>query len=77
MAAGVGVDFPTYRRERPGVSAFIKQDDAVFHTYSSYGRGVDGIWGMYQWLDRASLGRNEAGPWWKRHDEYPSQQVSR
>jgi predicted dithiol-disulfide oxidoreductase (DUF899 family) len=27
-------------------------------------------WGMYPWLDRAPNGRNEHGPWWKRHDEY-------
>ena len=33
-------------------------------------RGLDGLWGMYQWLDRAPRGRNEAGPWWRRHDEY-------
>jgi predicted dithiol-disulfide oxidoreductase (DUF899 family) len=25
---------------------------------------------MYQWLDRAPLGRNESGMWWRRHDEY-------
>jgi predicted dithiol-disulfide oxidoreductase (DUF899 family) len=31
---------------------------------------VDGIWGMYQWLDRAQKGRNETGIWWRRHDEY-------
>jgi Bacterial protein of unknown function (DUF899) len=34
------------------------------------GRGVDGLWGMYSWLDRAPLGRNETGMWWRRHDEY-------
>ncbi|MFL5289703.1 MAG: DUF899 family protein [Rhodopila sp.] len=28
------------------------------------------MWGAYQWLDRAPLGRNEAGVWWRRHDEY-------
>jgi predicted dithiol-disulfide oxidoreductase (DUF899 family) len=32
--------------------------------------GVDGLWGMYQWLDRAPKGRNETGVWWRRHDEY-------
>jgi hypothetical protein len=36
----------------------------------AYARGVDGIWGMYQLLDRAPLGRNENGVWWRRHDEY-------
>lgn len=32
---------------------------------------IDGLWGMYQWLDRAPLGRNEPDVWWRRHDEYP------
>ena len=69
----VGTDWQTYRREGPGVSAFARQDGAVYHTYSAYERGIDGLWGMYQWLDRASLGRNETGPWWRRHDEYDGQ----
>jgi predicted dithiol-disulfide oxidoreductase (DUF899 family) len=69
-AASSGVDVPTFLRERPGLSTFVLQDGAVYHTYSAYGRGVDGIWGMYQWLDRAPLGRNENGVWWRRHDEY-------
>ncbi len=68
----VGTDWETYRREGPGVSAFALEDGVVFHTYSAYARGLDGLWGMYQWLDRASLGRNEADArfWWRRHDEY-------
>ena len=65
-----GTDTATYARERPGVSAFVLEDGVVYHTYSSYSRGVDGLWGMYQWLDRAPKGRNETGVWWKRHDEY-------
>jgi predicted dithiol-disulfide oxidoreductase (DUF899 family) len=65
-----GVDMPTFLRERPGLSTFVLQDGAVYHTYSAYGRGVDAIWGMYQWLDRAPFGRNENGVWWRRHDEY-------
>ena len=69
-AASSGVDTPTFLRERPGLSTFVLQDGAVYHTYSAYGRGVDAIWGMYQWLDRAPLGRNEDGVWWRRHDEY-------
>jgi predicted dithiol-disulfide oxidoreductase (DUF899 family) len=44
----------------------------VYHTYSAYARGLDGLWGMYQWLDRAPKGRNETGVWWRRHDEYKS-----
>ena len=70
LAATTGVDGPTYARERPGMSAFVLEEGVVYHTYSTYSRGVDAIWGMYPWLDRAPLGRNEQGIWWKRHDEY-------
>ncbi len=70
MAAGVGADWSTYRQQGPGLSAFVLEDGEVYHTYSSYERGVDAIWGMYQWLDRAPLGRNETGVWWRRKDEY-------
>jgi predicted dithiol-disulfide oxidoreductase (DUF899 family) len=72
FAAMCGTDTATYQRDRPGMSAFALEDDgAVYHTYSTYARGLDGIWGMYQWLDRAPKGRNETGGvWWRRHDEY-------
>jgi len=70
-AASSGVDLSTFQRERPGLSTFVLQDGAIYHSYSAYGRGVDAIWGMYQWLDRAPFGRNEKGMWWRRHDEYP------
>ena len=70
FAATTGTDAATYLRERPGVSAFVLEDGIVYHTYSAYARGLDGLWGMYQWLDRASKGRNENGFWWRRHDEY-------
>jgi predicted dithiol-disulfide oxidoreductase (DUF899 family) len=70
IAATTGTDAATYTRERPGVSAFVLENGAVYHTYSAYARGVDGLWGMYQWLDRAPRGRNETGIWWRRHDEY-------
>ncbi len=69
-AAMCGVNLRTYLKELPGMSAFILQDGEVFHTYTAYARGLDGLWGMYQWLDHAPLGRNEDGPWWKRRDEY-------
>ncbi|MGH8219247.1 MAG: DUF899 domain-containing protein [Steroidobacteraceae bacterium] len=70
-AAMTGVDLPTYAREAPGMSGFALEDGIVYHTYSTYARGLDGLWGMYQWLDRAPKGRNdESGPWWRRHDEY-------
>ena len=70
FAAMSGTDVATYTRERPGMSAFALEDGAVYNTYSAYARGVDGLWGMYQWLDRAPKGRNETGVWWRRHDEY-------
>ena len=69
-AAMAGTDALTYTRERPGMSAFALEDGAVYHVYSAYARGLDGLWGMYQWLDRAPKGRNETGVWWRRHDEY-------
>ena len=65
-----GTDVATYVRERPGMSAFALEDGIVYHTYSTYARGLDGLWGMYQWLDRAPKGRNETGVWLRRHDEY-------
>jgi predicted dithiol-disulfide oxidoreductase (DUF899 family) len=70
FAKSAGVDNATFMREGPGMSAFALEDGVVYHTYSSYARGLDGLWGMYQWLDRAPLGRNESGVWWRRHDEY-------
>src|ERR1700704_1107475 len=70
FAAMCGIDAPTYARERPGMSAFVLEEGVVYHTYSTYARGVDALWGMYPWLDRASKGRNETGVWWRRHDEY-------
>ena len=70
-AATTGTDWATYARERPGMSAFALEDGAVYHTYSAYARGLDGLWNMYQWLDRAPRGRNEGhGVWWRRNDEY-------
>ena len=70
FAAMSGTDAATYTRERPGMSAFALEDGVVYHAYSTYARGLDGLWGMYQWLDRAPRGRNERGVWWRRHDEY-------
>ena len=70
IAASTGTDVATYTRERPGMSAFALRDGIVYHTYSTFARGLDGLWGMYQWLDRAPLGRNEQGVWWRRHDDY-------
>jgi predicted dithiol-disulfide oxidoreductase (DUF899 family) len=72
FAAMSGTDVAAFTRERPGISAFAMEDGIVYHTYSAYSRGVDGLWGMYQWLDRAPKGRNESGVWWRRRDEYGS-----
>jgi predicted dithiol-disulfide oxidoreductase (DUF899 family) len=75
-AATTGTDWPTYTRERPGMSAFALENGVVYHTYSTYARGLDALWGMYQWLDRAPRGRNETrvedGPlnFFRRRDEY-------
>jgi predicted dithiol-disulfide oxidoreductase (DUF899 family) len=80
IAAGVGTDLATYTQEAPGMSAFVLEDGAVYHTYSAYTRGLDGLWSMYQWLDRAPRGRHETlftgsgdlrgSAWYRRHDEY-------
>ena len=70
FAATCGTDVQTYRRDRPGMSTFVQEDGVIYHTYSTYARGLDGLWGVYQWLDRAPKGRNEGGIWWRRHDEY-------
>jgi predicted dithiol-disulfide oxidoreductase (DUF899 family) len=63
--------------EGPGMSAFALEEGVVHHTYSAYARGLDGLWGMYQWLDRAPRGRNETSTaglnWFRRHDEYESE----
>ena len=71
FAAMCGVSLPTFLREMPGMSAFVLEEGEIYHSYSTYARGLDGLWGAYQWLDRAPFGRNEqGGVWWKRHDEY-------
>jgi predicted dithiol-disulfide oxidoreductase (DUF899 family) len=69
-AAMCGTDLAAYTRQRPGMSAFVLDDGVVYHAYSAYSRGLDVLWGMYQWLDRAPKGRNETGYWLRRHDEY-------
>ncbi len=70
IAASAGTDWATFTREAPGMSAFALEDGVVYHTYSTYARGLDILWGIYQWLDRAPKGRNEKGQWMRRHDEY-------
>jgi predicted dithiol-disulfide oxidoreductase (DUF899 family) len=73
FASMAGTNRATYGRELPGVSAFALENGVVYHTYSAYARGLDGLWNMYQWLDRAPRGRNEsfdAEPWLRHHDKY-------
>jgi predicted dithiol-disulfide oxidoreductase (DUF899 family) len=72
IAAMTGTDPAAYTREGPGMSAFALDDGVVYHTYSAFQRGVDAVWGMYQWLDRAPKGRNETSVWMRRRDEYGS-----
>ncbi len=61
--------------EGPGMSSFSRQDGVVYHTYSCYARGLDALWTMWQWLDRAPLGRNEGDmSWFRRHDLYGDSQ---
>jgi len=57
--------------EGHGLSAFAREDGHVYHAYSAYARGCEPLWSMWQWLDRAPLGRNEGDmSWFHRHDEY-------
>src|ERR1041385_6513760 len=70
LGAACGLDAAAYTRELPGMSAFALEDGVVYHTYSTYERGLDILWGAYQWLDRAPLGRNEPDEGWRRRDEY-------
>jgi predicted dithiol-disulfide oxidoreductase (DUF899 family) len=68
-AASCGTTMAEFLQEAPGMSAFALVDGVVHHTYSAYERGLDGLWGGYQWLDRAPLGRTETDGVWTRRDE--------
>jgi predicted dithiol-disulfide oxidoreductase (DUF899 family) len=69
-AAGTGASLEDFLQEMPGMSAFALSDGDVYHTYSAYARGLDGLWGAYQWMDRAPLGRHGDDQVWRRRDEY-------
>ena len=70
-AERAGTSPEEYHKEAPGMSAFALSDGVVYHTYSAYARGLDALWGAYQWLDRAPLGRNEeASAAWQLRDRY-------
>ena len=70
-------DFPS--EEAPGASVFYKDANGdVFHTYSSYGRGLESLLGPYSYLDLVPKGRDEANlsftmAWVRHHDRYESQ----
>ncbi|RDD68831.1 DUF899 domain-containing protein [Paracoccus versutus] len=55
-----------------GVSIFVRQDGVLFHSYSTYHRGVELLMGAFNWLDLTPKGRNENGAmsWLRLHDEY-------
>jgi predicted dithiol-disulfide oxidoreductase (DUF899 family) len=75
-ARASGTDAAGYMTESPGFSAFVRDDDTVFHTYSTTWRGLEFVMGYYPILDRAPKGRNEGEAWqlWlRRHDEYESE----
>jgi predicted dithiol-disulfide oxidoreductase (DUF899 family) len=64
--------------QREGMSAFVLRDDVVYHTYSTFARGVEQLMGTYKFLDVTPFGRDEdpANPaaWWHRHDEYQTRE---
>jgi predicted dithiol-disulfide oxidoreductase (DUF899 family) len=69
---------PFPREEAPGICAFYRDDDGtVFHTYSTYGRGVEAMMGTYRLLDLMPKGRDEHNAaytmdWVRHHDRYPA-----
>jgi predicted dithiol-disulfide oxidoreductase (DUF899 family) len=67
--------------ERPGLSAFYQDGGEIFHTYSTYARGLDMLVGAYNFIDMSPLGRNEQGlkntmAWVRHHDKYGEGLVS-
>jgi predicted dithiol-disulfide oxidoreductase (DUF899 family) len=74
-ASETGTDVVGYLTEVFGFSAFVLDDDTVYQTYATTGRGVEFLMGYYGILDRAPKGRDEGDAWqvWiRRHDEYNS-----
>ena len=63
--------------EMPGLSVFLRDGDSVFHTYSTYQRGLDLLLNTYNYLDLTPLGRQEDGDrtqgWIRHHDKYPAE----
>ena len=80
LAAATGTDVAGYVSEGPGFSAFVVADGALYHTYSTYARGLEFLMGYYPILDRAPKGRDEgesSALWIRRHDEYNLEQEER
>jgi predicted dithiol-disulfide oxidoreductase (DUF899 family) len=73
LASASGTDVVGYLSEAPGFSAFVLDEAAVYHVYSTTSRGLEFLMGYYPILDRAPKGRNESDSpqlWLRRHDEY-------
>jgi predicted dithiol-disulfide oxidoreductase (DUF899 family) len=73
IAEACGTDAEGFMTEQPGLSAFALSDGLVYHTYSTYMRGLEVLMGYYPLLDRVPKGRDETGEqefWVRRHDEY-------
>src|SRR5579885_2213415 len=66
---------PWRMSEAPGISVFLKDGDAIYHTYSTYARGLDMLNVAYHYMDLVPKGRDEdergQGGWLRRRDEYP------
>jgi predicted dithiol-disulfide oxidoreductase (DUF899 family) len=66
-----------FEGERPGASVFLREGSDVFHTYSTYARGLDHLIATYEYLDLTPLGRDEEKlpygmAWVRHHDKYPA-----
>jgi predicted dithiol-disulfide oxidoreductase (DUF899 family) len=75
-ASASGTDVVGYLTQSQGFSSFVLDNGAVWHTYSTGGRGVEFLMGYYAILDRAAKGRDEGDSfqvWIRRHDEYGSE----
>jgi predicted dithiol-disulfide oxidoreductase (DUF899 family) len=75
-ASDSGTDVVGYLTQTQGFSAFVLDDGAVYHTYSTGARGVEFLMGYYPMLDRAPKGRDEGDGfqlWIRPHDEYGSE----
>jgi predicted dithiol-disulfide oxidoreductase (DUF899 family) len=73
LAEACGTDPAGYLTEGPVFNTFVRENEAIYHAYSTSARGLEFMMGYYGFLDRAPKGRNEGDPpqvWIRRHDEY-------